>query len=169
MNGPADTLPKSDELGVHHWTVPELMVRVDSQPRPPIWQRFSLDPDPDLKQWSRTVANIMYGDFVKGFSKAKAETLRPHQSIAICLELGYDLPYGWIYNLSDWSGIPAIVLDQVAFSRGKIMDLDWNIQFHMDGSMSWHFVTRDDMSHNYGSAIKNQWQLLLCRMRTSCG
>jgi hypothetical protein len=96
MDGPADTLRNSDSLGVCHRTVPELMVRIDRQPRPPIWQRFSLDLDPDLKRWSRTVANIMYGDFVQGFSKAKAETLRPHRSIAIGFELEYDLPEWWI-------------------------------------------------------------------------
>jgi len=49
MDGPAgqlaDNLPNSGTLVVSHWTVPELIVRVDWQPRPPIWQRFWLDPD----------------------------------------------------------------------------------------------------------------------------
>jgi len=31
----------------------------------------------------------------------------------------------------------------------------------MDGSMSWYFLTRDNMSLNYGSAMKSQWQPLL--------
>jgi hypothetical protein len=35
----------------------------------------------------------IYGDFVEAFSKAKAETLPPHRSIAIDLEPGYSLPY----------------------------------------------------------------------------
>jgi hypothetical protein len=38
----------------------------------------------------------MYGEFVEVFSKAKAETLPSHQSIAIDLEPGYNLPYGRI-------------------------------------------------------------------------
>ena len=40
----------------------------------------------------------IYGDFVKGFSKAKADTLPPHRSIdhAIDFEPGNNLPYGRI-------------------------------------------------------------------------
>ena len=38
------------------------------------------------------------------FSKAKVETLPPHQSIAIYLELGYNLPYGRISNFSELGG-----------------------------------------------------------------
>jgi len=38
------------------------------------------------------------------FSKAKAETLPPHRSIAINLEPGYNLPYGRIYNFSKLGG-----------------------------------------------------------------
>jgi hypothetical protein len=46
----------------------------------------------------------IYGDFVEVFSKAKAETLPPHRSTdhAIDLEPGYNLPYGRIYNLSEF-------------------------------------------------------------------
>jgi len=46
----------------------------------------------------------IYGDFVDGFSKTKAETLPPHQSTdhAIDLEPGYTLPYWRIYNLSQF-------------------------------------------------------------------
>jgi hypothetical protein len=45
-----------------------------------------------------------FQDFVKVFSKVKAETLRPHWPTdhAIHLELGYKLPYGQIYNLSEF-------------------------------------------------------------------
>jgi len=44
-----------------------------------------------------------YGEFVEVFSKDKVETLPPHWSTdhAIDLEPGYNLPYGWIYNLSE--------------------------------------------------------------------
>jgi len=44
---PADNPPNWDGLGVHHGTVPEWAVQVYWQPRPPICQWFSLDPDPD--------------------------------------------------------------------------------------------------------------------------
>jgi len=45
-----------------------------------------------------------YQDFVEVFSKVKAETLPPHRPTdhAIDLEPGYKLPYGRIYNLSEF-------------------------------------------------------------------
>jgi len=45
-----------------------------------------------------------YQDFVEVFSKVKAETLPPHRPTdhPIDLEPGYKLPYGWIYNLSEF-------------------------------------------------------------------
>jgi len=45
-----------------------------------------------------------YGEFVEVFSKDKVETLPPHRSTdhAIDLEPGYNLPYGRIYNLSEF-------------------------------------------------------------------
>jgi len=54
---PADNPRNSEALGVYHRAVPELMDRVYWQPGPPFWQRFGLDPDPDLKWRSGTVAN----------------------------------------------------------------------------------------------------------------
>jgi hypothetical protein len=47
---------------------------------------------------------IQYQDFVEVFSKVKAETLPPNRPTdhAIYLEPGYKLPYGWIYNLSEF-------------------------------------------------------------------
>jgi len=46
----------------------------------------------------------LYGDFVEVLSKYMAETLPPHQSTdhAIDLEPGNNLPYGRIYNLSEF-------------------------------------------------------------------
>jgi len=45
-----------------------------------------------------------YGEFVEVFSKDKAQTLPPHRPTdhAIDLEPGYNLPYGRIYNLSEF-------------------------------------------------------------------
>jgi len=45
-----------------------------------------------------------YGEFVEVFSKEKAKTLPPHWSTdhAIDLEPGYNMPYGQIYNLSEF-------------------------------------------------------------------
>jgi len=45
-----------------------------------------------------------YRDFVEVFSKTKAETLPPHRPVdhAIDLEPGYKLPYGGIYNPSEF-------------------------------------------------------------------
>jgi hypothetical protein len=46
----------------------------------------------------------IYREFVEVFSKDKAETLAPHRStdLAIDLEPSYYLPYGWIYNQSEF-------------------------------------------------------------------
>jgi len=46
----------------------------------------------------------IYGEFVEVFSKDTAETLPPHRSTthANDLEAGYNLPYGRIYNLSEF-------------------------------------------------------------------
>jgi hypothetical protein len=45
-----------------------------------------------------------YQDFVKVFSKVRAETLPPHRPTdhAIDLEPGYKVPSGWVYNLSEF-------------------------------------------------------------------
>jgi hypothetical protein len=45
-----------------------------------------------------------YREFVEVFSTDKAETLPPHRSTdhAIDLEPSYNLPYGWIFNLSEF-------------------------------------------------------------------
>jgi len=59
---PADNPPSSDQFRVYHWTVPELRVQVYWQPRPPICQRFSLEPDPDPKWRSGTVGNTTNGE-----------------------------------------------------------------------------------------------------------
>jgi len=53
---PTDNPPNPDWLGVYHWTIPELTVPVDGQPRPSIWGSFGLDPEPDWKWWARTVS-----------------------------------------------------------------------------------------------------------------
>jgi len=57
----------------------------------------------------------IYGEFVEVFSKAKVQTLVPHQSIdrAIDYEPGYNLPYGWFtvermwvqWSLVQWSWV----------------------------------------------------------------
>ena len=46
----------------------------------------------------------IYRDFIEVFSKPQAETLPQHQSAdyAIDLEPGNNLPYGRIYNLSEF-------------------------------------------------------------------
>jgi hypothetical protein len=54
---PSDNLCNSDCLGDYHGTVPEWAVRAYWRPGPPIWQRFNLDPDPNLNWLSRTIAN----------------------------------------------------------------------------------------------------------------
>jgi len=47
------------------------------------------------------------------FSKDKGETLLPRQTIAIDLELGYNLPYARIYNCSELSGAVFQQLDGI--------------------------------------------------------
>jgi hypothetical protein len=45
-----------------------------------------------------------YQQFIEDFSKEKSETLPPHRPTdqAIELEPNYQLPHGWIYNLSEF-------------------------------------------------------------------
>ena len=38
------------------------------------------------------------------------------------------------------------------------LDLDLKIPCHMDGSMSRYFLMMDDMSPDYGTAMKSQWK-----------
>jgi len=61
---PADNPPNSDGLGVYHGTIPEWAVWVYWRPGPPIWQRFDLDPDLDLKWQSGTIANTTHKHWV---------------------------------------------------------------------------------------------------------
>jgi hypothetical protein len=56
------------------------------------------------------------------------------------------------------SGIHAIGWIKITCSRGRIMDLDLKIPCHMDGSMSGYFLMMDDMSPDYGTAMKSQWK-----------
>jgi len=104
----------------------------------------------------------MYGDFVEVFSKAKGETLPLHRSIAINLEPGYNLPYGRIYNFSELGGA---IFTQLRGIRSRAQEagsyiwiLDLKIPCHMDGSMSGYFLMMDDMSPDYGTAMKSQWK-----------
>jgi len=57
IDGPADNRPNSNRLGVYNWTAPELTVQVHWRPRPRLWPQFGLDPDPDPKSRSKTIAN----------------------------------------------------------------------------------------------------------------
>jgi len=52
----------------------------------------------------------------------------------------------------------AIAWIKITCSRGRIMDLDFKIPCHMDGSMSGYFLMMDDMSPDYGTAMKSQWK-----------
>jgi len=38
------------------------------------------------------------------------------------------------------------------------LHLDSKIPCHMDGSMSGYFLMMDDMSSDYGTAMKSQWK-----------
>jgi len=45
-------------------------------------------------------------------------------------------------------------------SRSRIMDLDLDLKIpcQMDGSRSGYFLMLDDMSPDYGTAMKSQWK-----------
>jgi hypothetical protein len=43
--------------------------------------------------------------------------------------------------------------------KSWIMDLDLQIPCHMDGSVSGYFVMMDNMSPDYGTAMKSQWKM----------
>jgi len=75
---PAENPPNSDGFGVYHGTVPKWAVQVYWRPGPPIWQRFGLDPDPDPKWRSGTVANTTSGVA----NRFKQHGLQSVQSIA---------------------------------------------------------------------------------------
>jgi len=62
--------------------------------------------------------------------------------------------FSWVES-SDIHGIAWI---KITYSQGRIMDLDLKIPGHMDGSMSVYFLMMDDMSPDYGTAMKNQWK-----------
>jgi hypothetical protein len=67
------------------------------------WSQYH-DKNGAYRRW-RTYPAI-YRAFMEVFSKAKAETLPPHQSMdyEIDLEPSYNLPYGQIYNFSELGG-----------------------------------------------------------------
>jgi len=52
-----------------------------------------------------------------------------------------------------WSDIHTIAWIKITCSRGRIMNLDFKIPCHMDGSMSGNFLMMD-----YGTAMKSQWK-----------
>jgi len=65
---PAYYPPNSDGMGVYHGTVPECAVRDYWRPGPPISQRFGLDPDPDPKWRSGTIANTNGASMILGLA-----------------------------------------------------------------------------------------------------
>jgi len=72
----ADNPPNSDGLGVYHRTLPELTVWLYRHLRLPIWQRFGLDPDPDPKWPSGTIAHTTHIAWIYGNSARVHE--EPH-------------------------------------------------------------------------------------------
>jgi len=77
--------------------------------------------DVGLIQW--------YTEILWRFSKAKVETLPLHQSIAIYLEPGYNLPYGQVYNSTELGG--AIFtqlrgLKSCAHAAGLVICTEWS-------------------------------------------
>jgi len=60
-----------------------------------------------------------------------------------------------------WSDIHAIAWIKITCSRGRIIDLDLNIPCHMDGSISGYYLMMDDMSPDYGTAMKSQWKTVI--------
>jgi len=80
INGPAgrptDSPLNSDGLEVYRQTITMLMVRAYWQPGLPIWQRLGLNPDPDLKWRSGSVANTRQLWFGK-LSYLQQSNLRP--------------------------------------------------------------------------------------------
>jgi len=69
----------------------------------------------------------IYRNFVEVFSKAKAETLPPHRSTehAIDLEPGYNLPYGQIYNLSEFELRTLKAYIEANLANGFIQRSSW--------------------------------------------
>ena len=113
----------------------------------------------------------IYGEFVEVFSN-EPESLAPHRSIdhAIELERGYNLPYGRITIVRSFQLMLSWVerysrncVDKDHVLKSRIMDLDLEISCHMDESMSGYFLIMDDMSPDYGTAMKSQWRQTLWR------
>jgi hypothetical protein len=104
----------------------------------------------------------IYGDLMQVFSNAKAETLPPHRLIdhAIDLETGYNLPYGRIYNFSELDGV---IFTQLRGLRSRAQEPDHGFVFGIKDPMpcgridEWVYLTMNDMSLNYWTAMKSQW------------
>jgi hypothetical protein len=104
----------------------------------------------------------IYGDFIEVFRNAKAETLPPHRSIdhAINLETSYNLPYGRIYNISELDGA---IFTQSRGLRSRAQEPGHGFGFGIKDPMpcgqidEWVYLTMNDMSLNYWTAMKSQW------------
>jgi len=111
---PAENLPNSDGLGVYHGTVPEWAVRVYWRPGPPIWQRFGLDPDPDPKWRSGTVANTKQSGCLGGnahfngsvqvptLTRNRSCRLEPLLTLPFGDVAGYSKPAFYTEGISHW-------------------------------------------------------------------
>jgi len=121
------------------------------------WSRY-LDKDGAYRRW-RTYPAI-YRDFMEVIQQSQGGDT-PAASVN-CNQFGARLQFAIWADLQllgvGWSDIHAIAWIKIMCSRGWIMDLDLKIPCHMDGSMSGYFLMMDDMSPDYGTAMKSQWK-----------
>jgi len=118
---PADNPPNSDGLGVYHGSVPEWAVRVHWRPGPPICQRFGLDPDPDPKWRSGTVANARYHT-IRGVdisSPASINLLLGHIVVTLWSESTPN--YSHHSTLDCYIDLTMMMSDSMRFSLTKIL------------------------------------------------
>jgi len=115
----------------------------------------------------------IYGDFVEVSTKPRRRhSCRIGQltmqstfiPATICHMGGLQLSGVELNGVLSWvesSGIHATAWNKITCSRSWIMDLDLKIPCHMDGSISGYFLMMDDMSPDYGTAMRvnGRWTL----------
>jgi len=102
---------------------------------------------------------VIYADFVDVQQSQGGDT---PGGLLICNKFGARLQSAMWADLQlhgvGWSDIHAIAWIRIKCARGRIMDLDLEIPYHMDRSMSGYFLMVDNISPDYGTAMKSQWK-----------
>jgi len=164
---PTGDPPIPDWLGVYHWTVPELTVQVHWQPGLPIWQLFRLDPDPDPKWRSGTVANtkLVLTQRHRWWILLVANHYHPHHDWPLdwSIYLGSIVVPGHTHNTFKCGSTPALPIPHVQFCRPWppviiIAELDAAPMAICPQSAELKRAVRLSMKCSYWPRIYSPWQ-----------